>query len=134
MCEEQRDKKSGGRAGPIMMQRMVAWHVGSAWRSRSQSACEKRATESANCGSSTSPRVANFVGAVGVSPGMDGSRSRRVSISSAGSRSDGNVRGDRRGGEGRVSAVDGVGRGRGTRGGVLTRRADGRGAPPGPKP
>ena len=33
-----------------------------------------------------------------------------------------------------VAAVDGAGRGRGTRGGVLARRAAGRGAPSGPKP
>ena len=33
-----------------------------------------------------------------------------------------------------VAAVDGIDRGRGTRGGMLTLRADSRGDPPGPNP
>ena len=61
-----------------------------------------RATESANCGSSTPSRASNFVGAVGVSPGMDGGRNIGVSIGFARSRSDwiGTV-GDQRGGRSR---------------------------------
>ena len=63
--------------------------VGSACCSRSQSACEQRATESTNCNSATSPRASNFVGAVGVPPGVGGSRKRGAPTGSAWSQSDG---------------------------------------------
>ena len=46
----------------------------------------------------------------------------------------GRYRGDRRGGRTGIVAVDGFGRGRGTRDGVLTLWTDGRGGPPGPNP
>ena len=70
-----------------------------------------------------------------MSPGVDGGRNIRVPIGSARSRSDeiGTVGTGEAAGAG-VAAVDGVGRGRGTRGEVLTLRADGREAPPGPSP
>ena len=66
---------------------------------------------------------------------MGGIRKRGVPTASAQSRSDGigTVGTDEAVGA-RVAAVGGPGRGRGTRGGVLARLADGRGAPPGPKP
>ena len=60
---------------------------------------------------------------------------RGVPISSAWPRSDGSVT-VRTGESARpgVAAAGGAGRGRGTRGGVVTRLEDGRGAPPGPNP
>ena len=65
--------------------------------------------------------------------GVDGGRNIGIPMGSARSRSDGigTVGIGEAAGAG-VAAVDGVGRGRGIRGGVLTLRADGRGAPPGP--
>ena len=63
------------------------------------------------------------------------SRKRGVPIGSVWSRSDGN--GTVRTGESAragVAAAGGPGRGRGTRGGAVTRLEDDRGAPPGPKP
>ena len=70
-----------------------------------------------------------------MSPGVDGSRSIGVPSGSARSRSDeiGTV-GTGGAAATRVSAVDGVGCRGGTQDGVLTRRAEGRGAQPGPKP
>ena len=66
---------------------------------------------------------------------VDGSRDRGVSIGSALSLSDGiDTVGTRKAAAVEVVAFDGVGRGRGTCGGVLTRRVDGRGASSGPKP
>ena len=63
------------------------------------------------------------------------SRKRGVPIGSAWSRSDGISTAGIEGAAGAgVAANDGVGCDRGTRGGVLTLRADGRGAPPGPNP
>ena len=60
---------------------------------------------------------------------------RGVPIGSAWSRSD-DISTAGTGGAARagVAAVDGVGRRRGTRGGVVTRLEDGRGAPPGSNP
>ena len=120
MCEGQHNKESGGRAGsrPIVMQRTTAWHVRSTWCSSFQSACETRATESANCSSSTLWRASNCVGEVIVSPGVPtcSARSRMDGISIVGT-------GEALGAG--VAAVDGAGRGRGTCGGVLTRRVDG---------
>ena len=70
-----------------------------------------------------------------MSPGVGGGRNIGVPIGSARSRSDridtletGEAAG------GGITAVDGVGRGRGTRGGVLTLREDDRGAALGPNP
>ena len=80
-----------------------------------------------------SSRASKFASAVGVSPGVDGGRNIGIQIGSARSRSDGTVEtGEAAGAE--VAAVHGVGRGRGTRGGVLILRKYGRGAPPGPNP
>ena len=63
------------------------------------------------------------------------SRKRGVSIGSSWSRSDGSgtvrTREPARAG---VAAAGKAGRGRGTRGRVVTRLEDGRGAPPGPTP
>ena len=68
-------------------------------------------------------------------PGVDGGRNIGVPIGSARLRSDGISTAGAEGAAGAgVAAVDGVGRGRGTRGGELTIQADGRGAPPGPNP
>ena len=63
------------------------------------------------------------------------SRKGGVPVGSAWSRSDGSgtVRTDESARAG-VAAAVGVGHGRGTRGGVLTLRVDGRGAPPGLNP
>ena len=63
------------------------------------------------------------------------SRKRGVPIGSAWSRSDGS--GTVRTGESvraEVAAAIGAGRGRGTRGGIVPRLEDGRGAPPDPNP
>ena len=68
-----------------------------------------------------------------MSPGVDEGRIIGVLIGSARSRSDDTVETEEAAGAG-VAVVDGVGRGRGTRGGGLTLQADGRGAPPGPNP
>ena len=70
-----------------------------------------------------------------MSPGVGGSRKRGVPTGSARPRSDGisTVGTGEAAGAG-VTAVGWAGRGRGTRGGVLARLAEGRGAPPGPKP
>ena len=70
-----------------------------------------------------------------MSPGVDRSRTIGVPIGSARSRSDGigTVGTEEAAGAG-VAAVDEIGRGRGTRGEVLTLRADGQGAPPVPNP
>ena len=63
------------------------------------------------------------------------SRKRGVPIGSAWSRSDDISTTGTGGAAGAgVAAVDGVGRGRGTRDVVLTLRADGQEAPPGPNP
>ena len=82
-----------------------------------------------------SPRASNFVGAVGVSPGRGVSRKRGVPTGSARSPSDGigTVGTGEEAGTG-VAAVGGAGLGRGTRGGVLARRENSRGALPGSKP
>ena len=70
-----------------------------------------------------------------MSPGVDGGRNIGVPIDSVRSRSDGiGTAGTGEAAGAGVAAVDRVGRGRGTRGGVLTVRADGRGAAPGPNP
>ena len=120
MCDWQHNKKSSGRAGgrPIVMQRTTAWHVRSTWCSSFQSACETRATESANCSSSTLSRASNCVDAVGLSPRVGGNRNIGVPIGSARSRTDGNgtVGTGEAVGAG-VAAVDGVCRGRGIYGG-----------------
>ena len=81
-----------------------------------------------------SSKVSSFVGAVGVSPAVDGGRDIGVPIGSARLRLDGigTVRTGEAAGAG-VATVDGVGRGHGIRGGVLTFRADMGGVPPGPK-
>ena len=70
-----------------------------------------------------------------MSPGGGVSRKRGVPAGSVRSRSDGigTVGTSEAAGAG-VAAVGVVGHGRGTRGGVIARLADGRGAPPGPKP
>ena len=70
-----------------------------------------------------------------MSPRGGVSRKRGVPAGSARSRSDRfiTVGTDDAAGAG-VAAVGGPGRGRGARGGVSARLADGRGAPPGPKP
>ena len=63
------------------------------------------------------------------------SRKRGITIGSAWSWSDGiSTAGIGGAAAARVVAVDGVGCGRGIRGGVLTIRTGGRGAPPGPSP
>ena len=92
-------------------------------------------TESANLKSTASPRAPDFVGAVGVSPAEGVSRKSGVPIGSAWSRSDEiSAAGTGEAAGAGVAAVDEVGRGRGTRDGVSTLRADGRGAPPGLNP
>ena len=102
---------------------------------RSQSACEKRATESSNCNIAASSRASKLAGAGGVSPGGGVSRKRGVPTGSAPTRSDGigTVETDEAVGAG-VAAVGGPGHGRGIGGGVLAPLAVGRGVPPGPKP
>ena len=63
------------------------------------------------------------------------SRKRGAPTGSAPTRSDGiDTVGTDEAAEAGVAAVGGPGRGRGIRSGVLARLADGRGAPPGPKP
>ena len=70
-----------------------------------------------------------------MSPGVSGSRGIGVPIGSARSRTDGiSIVGTGEAVGAGVAAVDGVGRGRKTCGGVLTQRVDGRGTPPNPKP
>ena len=64
-----------------------------------------------------SSRASNFVSASGVSPGVDGDRNIGAPIGSARSRSDDTVATGEAARAG-VAAVDGVGRGRGTRGSV----------------
>ena len=78
--------------------------------------------------------ASNFVGAVGVLPGVSEGRNRGVPTGSARSWSDGigTVWTEEVVGAG-IAAVDRVGRGREIRGAVLAHRADVRGAPPDPK-
>ena len=68
-----------------------------------------------------------------MSPGVDGGRNIGVPIGSARSLSDGiGTMGIGEAAGTGAAAVDGVGRGRETLGGMLTLREDGRGARPGP--
>ena len=70
-----------------------------------------------------------------MSPGVDRGRNIGIPIDSARSRSDGISTAGPGGAAGAgIAVVDGVDRGRGTRGRMLTLRADGQGAPPDPHP
>ena len=131
------NKKSSGRDGgrPRAMYRMAAWHAGSVSNSLAQSAFEWRAADSPNCDSAAGPGASKSAAVVDKTSREGESLTIGVPTDSARSRPDG--MGTVRAGEvagARVVATVRGGRGRGTRGGVIVCQADGRGAPPGPKP
>ena len=137
MRKKTHDKKSSGRAGgrPRAMYRMAAWHAGSACCSLAQSACEYRAVDSPNSDSAAAPGASKSAVVVDGTSEEGESLTIRVPTGSARSRPDGmgTVRAGEAAGAGAVATARG-GHGRGTRGGVIVRRVDGRGAPTGPKP
>lgn len=109
--------RASGR--PKRMLRIAAWHIGSACCSRSQSAWEYRATESANFNLPALSRASGLVGAAGSSPSGGERRERGVPSRSPRSRSGriGTV-GTGKAARAASTAVDGAGCGRRTRGGT----------------
>ena len=126
MQRETRQNSSGRNVAG--QERCIAWRRGTQARPVVPSPNQ-------NCDSAAAPRASRPAVVAGGTSGESGSLKRRVPIGSARSRPDGmgTIGAGEAARTGAVTTARG-GRSRGTRGGVLARRADRRGSPPGPKP